>query len=209
MQKTDFTEKTVSLSQLWNSIAENLFWEKIPLKCHWQVIYRNAVLVYYRETWIQAKSTKSSGHCYSRKLVSSCYSRVIATFWNWFQETANAIRRPRLNSPRASATTDNRYILWTVRRVETDSSTQLLTNSCWEVDERCSAKESEISFICLFCIHVCQWSVFLWYHANVRSEECRSLKIEIGSNVIVYSAVYRVECCLQRRVWRLTSDMLW
>ncbi|GFX48621.1 transposable element Tcb2 transposase [Trichonephila clavipes] len=51
--------------------------------------------------------------------------RVVARLWNRFQETGNVRRRPGAGRPRATTSTDDRYIQLTARRNRTENATQL------------------------------------------------------------------------------------
>ncbi|GFS79143.1 HTH_Tnp_Tc3_2 domain-containing protein [Trichonephila clavipes] len=50
---------------------------------------------------------------------------VVARLWNPFQETGNVRRRPGAGRPRATTSTDDRYIQLTVSRNRTENATQL------------------------------------------------------------------------------------
>ncbi|GFT45725.1 transposable element Tcb1 transposase [Trichonephila clavipes] len=50
---------------------------------------------------------------------------VVARLWNRLQETGNVRRRPGAGWPRATTSTDDRYIQLTVRRNRTENATQL------------------------------------------------------------------------------------
>ncbi|GFT02740.1 transposable element Tcb2 transposase [Trichonephila clavipes] len=50
---------------------------------------------------------------------------VVARLWNRFQETGNVRRRPGAGRPRATTSTDDRYIQLTARRNRTENATQL------------------------------------------------------------------------------------
>ncbi|GFS62646.1 transposable element Tcb2 transposase [Trichonephila clavipes] len=50
---------------------------------------------------------------------------VVARLWNRFQETGNVRRRPGAGRPRATTSTDDRYIQLTAHRNRTENSTQL------------------------------------------------------------------------------------
>ncbi|GFX18167.1 HTH_Tnp_Tc3_2 domain-containing protein [Trichonephila clavipes] len=50
---------------------------------------------------------------------------VVARLWNRFQETGNVRRRPGAGRPRATTSTDDRYIQLTARRNRTQNATQL------------------------------------------------------------------------------------
>ncbi|GFU58676.1 transposable element Tcb2 transposase [Trichonephila clavipes] len=50
---------------------------------------------------------------------------VVARLWNRFQETGNVRRRPGAGRPRATTSTDDRYIQLTARRNRTKNATQL------------------------------------------------------------------------------------
>ncbi|GFY21326.1 transposable element Tcb2 transposase [Trichonephila clavipes] len=50
---------------------------------------------------------------------------VVARLWNRFQETGNVRRRPGAGRPRATTSTDDRYIQLTARRNRTENSAQL------------------------------------------------------------------------------------
>ncbi|GFT91953.1 transposable element Tcb2 transposase [Trichonephila clavipes] len=50
---------------------------------------------------------------------------VVARLWNRFQETCNVRRRPGAGWPRATTSTDDRYIQLTARRNRTENATQL------------------------------------------------------------------------------------
>ncbi|GFW39049.1 HTH_Tnp_Tc3_2 domain-containing protein [Trichonephila clavipes] len=50
---------------------------------------------------------------------------VVARLWNRFQEKGNVRRRPGAGRPRATTSTDDRYIQLTVRRNRTENATEL------------------------------------------------------------------------------------
>ncbi|GFV24617.1 transposable element Tcb1 transposase [Trichonephila clavipes] len=50
---------------------------------------------------------------------------VVARLWNRLQETGNVRRRPRVGRPRATTSTDDRYIQLTAHRNRTENATQL------------------------------------------------------------------------------------
>ncbi|GFX80591.1 HTH_Tnp_Tc3_2 domain-containing protein [Trichonephila clavipes] len=50
---------------------------------------------------------------------------VVARLWNRLQETGNVRRRPGAGWPRATTSTDDRYIQLTARRNRTENATQL------------------------------------------------------------------------------------
>ncbi|GFV35250.1 HTH_Tnp_Tc3_2 domain-containing protein [Trichonephila clavipes] len=50
---------------------------------------------------------------------------VVARLWNRFQETGNVRRRRGAGRPRATTSTDDRYIQLTARRNRTENATQL------------------------------------------------------------------------------------
>ncbi|GFW08478.1 transposable element Tcb2 transposase [Trichonephila clavipes] len=50
---------------------------------------------------------------------------VVARLWNRFQETGNVRRRPGASRPRATTSTDDRYIQLTARRNRTENAKQL------------------------------------------------------------------------------------
>ncbi|GFX91556.1 transposable element Tcb1 transposase [Trichonephila clavipes] len=50
---------------------------------------------------------------------------VVARLWNRFQETGNVRRRPGVGRPRATTSTDDRYIQLTAHRNRTENATQL------------------------------------------------------------------------------------
>ncbi|GFW68421.1 HTH_Tnp_Tc3_2 domain-containing protein [Trichonephila clavipes] len=50
---------------------------------------------------------------------------VVARLWNRFQETGNVRRRPGAGRPRATTSTDDRYIQLKTRRNRTENTTQL------------------------------------------------------------------------------------
>ncbi|GFY07115.1 uncharacterized protein TNCV_4903571 [Trichonephila clavipes] len=52
-------------------------------------------------------------------------ARSVARLWNRFQETGNVKRRPGAGRPRATTSTDDRYIQLTARRNRTENATQL------------------------------------------------------------------------------------
>ncbi|GFW27729.1 transposable element Tcb2 transposase [Trichonephila clavipes] len=52
-------------------------------------------------------------------------ARSVARLWNRFQETGNVRRRPGAGRPRATTSTDGRYIQLTARRNRTENATQL------------------------------------------------------------------------------------
>ncbi|GFT94402.1 HTH_Tnp_Tc3_2 domain-containing protein [Trichonephila clavipes] len=84
---------------------------------------------------------------------------VVARLWNRLQETGNVRRRPGTGRPRATTSTDDRYIQLTARRNRTENATQL-QNCSWQQDERCPAKQYVIGFMREGSMHVGQWSAF-------------------------------------------------
>ncbi|GFT06955.1 HTH_Tnp_Tc3_2 domain-containing protein [Trichonephila clavipes] len=50
---------------------------------------------------------------------------VVARLWNRFEETGNVRRRPGAGRPRATTSTDDRYIQLTARQNRTENATQL------------------------------------------------------------------------------------
>ncbi|GFW44912.1 HTH_Tnp_Tc3_2 domain-containing protein [Trichonephila clavipes] len=50
---------------------------------------------------------------------------VVARLWNQFQETGNVRSRPMAGRPRATTSTNDRYIQLTARRNRTENATQL------------------------------------------------------------------------------------
>ncbi|GFY16783.1 transposable element Tcb2 transposase [Trichonephila clavipes] len=70
----------------------------------------------YRQTGIRASSVADA--------VGVARS-VVARLWNRFQETGNVRRRPGAGRPRATTSTDDRYIQLTARRNRTENATQL------------------------------------------------------------------------------------
>ncbi|GFU70312.1 HTH_Tnp_Tc3_2 domain-containing protein [Trichonephila clavipes] len=50
---------------------------------------------------------------------------VVSRLWNRFQETGNVRRRPGAGHPRATTSTDDRYIQLTARRNRTENATRL------------------------------------------------------------------------------------
>ncbi|GFW16267.1 HTH_Tnp_Tc3_2 domain-containing protein [Trichonephila clavipes] len=86
---------------------------------------------------------------------------VVARLWNRLQETGNVRRRPGAGWPRATTSTDDRYIQLTARRNRTENATQLQKDSCsWQQDEGCPAKQYVIGFMREGSMHVGQWSAF-------------------------------------------------
>ncbi|GFU34460.1 hypothetical protein TNCV_1992071 [Trichonephila clavipes] len=85
---------------------------------------------------------------------------VVARLWNRFQEKGNVRRRPEAGRPRATTSTDDRYIQ--LKPVETE---QRMLRSCkdscsWQQDEGCPAKLYVIGFMREGSMHVGQWSAF-------------------------------------------------
>ncbi|GFX16582.1 hypothetical protein TNCV_23531 [Trichonephila clavipes] len=88
---------------------------------------------------------------------------VVARLWNRFQETGNVRRRPGACRPRATTSTDGRYIRPSaIQPIETE---QRMLRSCkdscsWQQDEGCPAKQYAIGFMREGSMHVGQWSAF-------------------------------------------------
>ncbi|GFU52500.1 transposable element Tcb1 transposase [Trichonephila clavipes] len=59
---------------------------------------------------------------------------VVARLWNRFQETGNVRRRPGADRPRATTSTDDRYIQLTARRNRTENATQLQNESRFSLE---------------------------------------------------------------------------
>ncbi|GFU57864.1 cubilin [Trichonephila clavipes] len=68
---------------------------------------------------------------------------VVARLWNRFEETGNVRRRPGAGRPRATTSTDDRYIQLTARQNRTENATQLQRELLWQQDEGCPAKQSQ------------------------------------------------------------------
>ncbi|GFW43885.1 transposable element Tcb1 transposase [Trichonephila clavipes] len=76
---------------------------------------------------------------------------VVARLWNRFQETGNVRRRPVAGWPRATTSTDNRYIQLTARRNRTENATQLQRQLLLTTGRRVSSQtvhESRFSLEC-------------------------------------------------------------
>ncbi|GFV73082.1 hypothetical protein TNCV_299191 [Trichonephila clavipes] len=80
---------------------------------------------------------------------------VVARLWNRLQETGNVRRRPGAGWPRATTSTDDRYI-----RNRTENATQLQRQLLLATGRRVSAKQYVIGFMREGSMHVGQWSAF-------------------------------------------------
>ncbi|GFS63947.1 uncharacterized protein TNCV_1129291 [Trichonephila clavipes] len=85
---------------------------------------------------------------------------VVARLWNRFQETGNVRRRPGAGRPRATTSTDDRYIQLTARRNRTENATQLQRQLLLATGRRVSNQQYVIGFIREGSMHVGQWSAF-------------------------------------------------
>ncbi|GFU83248.1 uncharacterized protein TNCV_3738591 [Trichonephila clavipes] len=85
---------------------------------------------------------------------------VVARLWNRFQETGNVRRRPGAGRPRATTSTDDRYIQLTAHRNRTENATQLQRQLLLKQNEGCPAKQYVIGFMREGSMHVGQWSAF-------------------------------------------------
>ncbi|GFX86341.1 HTH_Tnp_Tc3_2 domain-containing protein [Trichonephila clavipes] len=65
---------------------------------------------------------------------------VAARLWNRFQETGNVRRRPGAGRPRATTSTDDRYIQLTARRNRTENTTQLQRQLLLATERRVSSQ---------------------------------------------------------------------
>ncbi|GFU07471.1 transposable element Tcb2 transposase [Trichonephila clavipes] len=65
---------------------------------------------------------------------------VVARLWNLFQETGNVRRRPGAGRPRATTSTDDRYIQLTARRNRTENATQLQRQLLLATGQRVSSQ---------------------------------------------------------------------
>ncbi|GFU46198.1 transposable element Tcb2 transposase [Trichonephila clavipes] len=65
---------------------------------------------------------------------------VVARLWNRLQETGNVRRRPGAGRPRATTSTDDRYIQLTARRNRTENATQLQRQLLLETGRRVSSQ---------------------------------------------------------------------
>ncbi|GFT74075.1 transposable element Tcb2 transposase [Trichonephila clavipes] len=76
---------------------------------------------------------------------------VVARLWNRFQETGNVRRRPGAGRPRATTSTDDRYIQLTARRNRTENAAQLQRQLLLATGRRVSSQtvhESRFSLEC-------------------------------------------------------------
>ncbi|GFV92979.1 transposable element Tcb2 transposase [Trichonephila clavipes] len=76
---------------------------------------------------------------------------VVASLWNRFQETGNVRRRPGAGRPRATTSTDDRYIQLTALRNRTENATQLQRQLLLATGRRVSSQtvhESRFSLEC-------------------------------------------------------------
>ncbi|GFW52096.1 transposable element Tcb2 transposase [Trichonephila clavipes] len=72
----------------------------------------------YRQTGIRANTTWCRGRCWSRQ---KCCCKAVESI----TKTGNVRRRPGAGRPRATTSTDDRYIQLTARRNRTENATQL------------------------------------------------------------------------------------
>ncbi|GFX63439.1 hypothetical protein TNCV_3620421 [Trichonephila clavipes] len=83
-------------------------------------------LFYCRNCEIRLRSGLESGQTQRSVADAVGVARsVVAKLWNRFQETGNVRRRPGAGRPRATTSTDDRYIQLTARRNRTEKATQL------------------------------------------------------------------------------------
>ncbi|GFU87699.1 hypothetical protein TNCV_3569311 [Trichonephila clavipes] len=109
----------------------------------------------YRQTGIRANLQRSVADA-----VGVARS-VVARLWNRFQETGNVRRLPGAGRPRATTSTDYRYIQLTARRNRTENAMQLQeTVALGNKDEGCPAKQYIIGFMREGFMHVGQWFAF-------------------------------------------------
>ncbi|GFU25517.1 hypothetical protein TNCV_3621171 [Trichonephila clavipes] len=86
---------------------------------------------------------------------------VVARLWNRSQETGNVRRRPGAGRPRATTSTDDRYIQLIARRETEQRMLRSCKDSCsWQQDEGCPAKQYKIGCMREGSMHVGQWSAF-------------------------------------------------
>ncbi|GFW82247.1 HTH_Tnp_Tc3_2 domain-containing protein [Trichonephila clavipes] len=115
---------------------------------------------------------------------------VVARLWNRFQETGNVRRRPGAGRPRATTSTDGRYIQLTARRNRTENATQLQRQLLLATGRRVSSQTVR-NRLHEGGLYARRPSAFRSPHATVRPEKDGLLNIEIGSNMI------GAKCCLQ------------
>ncbi|GFU05057.1 transposable element Tcb2 transposase [Trichonephila clavipes] len=83
-------------------------------------------LFYCRNCEIRLRSRLESGQTQRSVADAVGVARsVVARLWNQFQETGNVRRRPGVGRPRATTSTDDRYIQLTARRNRTKNATQM------------------------------------------------------------------------------------
>ncbi|GFV03940.1 transposable element Tcb1 transposase [Trichonephila clavipes] len=151
----------------------------------------------YRQTGIWANSSVADAVGVARS--------VVARLWNRFQETGNVRRRPGADRPRATTSTDDRYIQLTARRNRTENVTQLQRQLLLATGRRVSSQtvrnrlhEGELyarrPMVCIPLTPRHRASRRRWASKN----------IEIGSNMI------GAKCCLQtspNSVYSVTPDV--
>ncbi|GFX97564.1 transposable element Tcb2 transposase [Trichonephila clavipes] len=87
----------------------------------------------YRQTGIRANTNSVADAVGVAK-------SVVARLWNRFQETGNVRRRPGAGRPRATTSTDDRYIQLTARRNRTENATQLQRQLLLATGQRVSSQ---------------------------------------------------------------------
>ncbi|GFW10566.1 transposable element Tcb2 transposase [Trichonephila clavipes] len=96
---------------------------------------------------------------------------VVARLWNRFEETGNVRRRPGAGRPRATASTDDRYIQLKARRNRTENATYCKDSCSWQQDEGCPAKQYVIGF------KQHDWSQVLFTDESRFSLECNTRRV--------------------------------
>ncbi|GFW78098.1 HTH_Tnp_Tc3_2 domain-containing protein [Trichonephila clavipes] len=82
---------------------------------------------------------------------------VVARLWNRLQETGNVRRRPGAGWPRATTSTDDRYIQLTARRNRTENATQLQRQLLLATGRRVSSQTVRNRLHEGGILHVGQW----------------------------------------------------
>ncbi|GFW77054.1 uncharacterized protein TNCV_2724841 [Trichonephila clavipes] len=85
---------------------------------------------------------------------------VVARLWNRLQETGNVRRRPGAGWPRATTSTDDRYIQLTARRNRTENATQLQRQLLLATGRRVSSQTVRNRLHEGGSMHVGQWFAF-------------------------------------------------
>ncbi|GFT61361.1 transposable element Tcb2 transposase [Trichonephila clavipes] len=91
---------------------------------------------------------------------------VVASLWNQFQETGNVRRRPGAGRPRATTSTDDRYIQITARRNRSENATQLQRQLLLATGRRVSSQTVHESRFSLECN---TRRVLVWRHRGTRN----------------------------------------